>query len=671
MHETGTTNNVASKLSPFLSVIALLSACDLWPMEAKYDPLRCSPSCASGQMCFQGRCLAADSSVADVETQRDSATQDTSAPNDVALDGPTPDLLESDSAAKDGAVADGRKDGPMADLLGPDMTNPCGNGKLEPSEECDGTLLDGKDCNALGCMGGQLSCDSGCRFDKSQCAVCTCGNSAVDMGEECDETNLNGKTCASFGYTGYELACKADCTFDKSGCCGDGTLGGAEQCDGANLGGASCASLGYAGSGLICKSDCTFDKTACCGDGTVGAGEQCDGASLGGQTCQLLGFEGGTPACASDCKSFVTSGCYKCGDGVINGTEQCDGTQFGGKTCVTESWSPGTLACGPTCQFDTTNCGGVVTLAGDGTGAHLDGPALSASFYTPSGLAVDGNGDIFVTEGNAGYVRLLHNGVVSSLTGGGQGFADGAASVAQFWGPGALVVDAAGAVYVADGNNQRIRKIAGGQVSTTAGSGGYGFQNGAALSATFRYPLGVDIAANGDVYVADQRNHVIRRISGGQVTTFAGTGTAGYKDGSASVAMFNWPIGVTVAADGTVYVADETNHAIRMVSGGQVTTLAGTGVQGYQDGLAATAMFNNPRDIILDAAGKAYVSDYSNRKIRVIFNGLVSTLAGGNSGYRDGALGVAQFASPAGLGMLGSKIVVADSGNNRIRLVTP
>jgi formylglycine-generating enzyme required for sulfatase activity len=147
----------------------------------------------------------------------------------------------------------------------PDVTTTCGNNKIDTGEECDGTLLNGKTCEALGCLGGQLACDGDCRFDKTQCTGCVCGNGKIDSGEQCDGTDLGGKTCATQGFDGGALACSSTCVFVTTGCykCGDGVKNGSEQCDGTDLGGKTCATQGFGGGALTCTGSCTFSLKAC------------------------------------------------------------------------------------------------------------------------------------------------------------------------------------------------------------------------------------------------------------------------------------------------------------------------------------------------------------------------------------------------------------------------
>jgi sugar lactone lactonase YvrE len=236
---------------------------------------------------------------------------------------------------------------------------------------------------------------------------------------------------------------------------------------------------------------------------------------------------------------------------------------------------------------------------------------------------------------------------VSHLAGtlGGGGTTDGTGPTARFAQPSGVAVDTAGTIYVADTDNHTIRKVTlGGVVTTLAGLAGVsGSADGTGIAARFYHPSGVAVDGAGTVYVADERNHTIRRVApGGMVTTLAGrAGFIGSTDGAGSAARFSFPRGVAVAGAGTVYVADSSNHTIRTVTAaGVVTTLAGlAGVNGSADGTGSAARFNQPHGVAVDAAGTVYVGDKINHTIRkVTAGGLVTTLAGlaGSEGSADG-----------------------------------
>ncbi|HEV8323216.1 MAG TPA: VCBS repeat-containing protein [Myxococcota bacterium] len=202
-------------------------------------------------------------------------------------------------------------------------------------------------------------------------ATSTCGDGAIDPGEDCDGAALNGNDCTSIGmdFTGGTLACAGDCTFDTSGCtnsCGNGILDAGEACDGTMLGGADCTTLGmgFVGGTLACAADCAYDLTMCtpptnCGNGAIDPTEDCDGTSLGGETCDSVTggtLTMGTLACAGGCV-FDTSACNQCGNATAEGTELCDAADLGGADCASEGFGDGMLVCLATCDgFDTAGC---------------------------------------------------------------------------------------------------------------------------------------------------------------------------------------------------------------------------------------------------------------------------------------------------------------------------
>jgi sugar lactone lactonase YvrE len=221
-------------------------------------------------------------------------------------------------------------------------------------------------------------------------------------------------------------------------------------------------------------------------------------------------------------------------------------------------------------------------------------------------------------------------------------------------------------------------------VSTLAGSGSNGFANGTGTAASFSYPFGIAIDGSGNLYVAEQNNNRIRKITPtGVVSTYAGTGVAGYINGTASAATFSNPSGVAVDAIGNVFVADFANHKIRKITpDGIVSTFAGstTNLSGSVDGTGTSARFNNPTGIAVDASGNVFVADRVNNKIRKITpDGVVTTLAGsGNAGSTDGIGTVATFQTPSGVTVDGSgNIYVAEyninnpTTSNKIRKITP
>jgi hypothetical protein len=267
--------------------------------------------------------------------------------------------------------------------------------------------------------------------------------------------------------------------------------------------------------------------------------------------------------------------------------------------------------------------GTVSTLAGSGAVGWLDGAGTVASFNNPGGVTVDALGNIYIGDQSNNLIRkITPGGVVSTFAGTGSlGANNGNVSVATFNSPAGLVFDVAGNLYIADRLNNMIRKITpSGTVSTLAGSGLTGNVNGVGIAASFNQCSGVALDQSGNIYTTDQYNNSIRKITPlGVVTTFAGSGAQGSADGSAGAASFNRPFGLAVDYPGNVYVADEFNHLIRKITpSGVVSTIAGTGSIGATNGIGTSASFNYPDGISLDGLGNGYISETLNHKIRKI-----------------------------------------------------
>ena len=323
------------------------------------------------------------------------------------------------------------------------------------------------------------------------------------------------------------------------------------------------------------------------------------------------------------------------------------------------------LDCPGISRFIETNVQ-VTTLAGGGFG-NTNGTGLKAKFGQLRGLCVDAEGNIYVADqSNYSIRKITPAGVVTTLAGSTRGYVDGVGINAKFAGPRDVAVDIDGNVYVADAGNHRIRKITPDGVVTTFAGSTQGFADGTGVNARFRTPQGVAVDADGNVYIADYQNFKIRKITpAGVVTTLAGS-TREYADGTGANAKFVAPQGLTVDANGNVYVADGDNqgfgifdvpgldlrasHRIRKITqSGVVTTLAGSSY-GHADGAGINAMFRYPQDVAVDAAGNVYVADGANHRIRKISSsGEVITLAGSAFGFADGSGANARFAFPSGL----------------------
>lgn len=324
----------------------------------------------------------------------------------------------------------------------------------------------------------------------------------------------------------------------------------------------------------------------------------------------------------------------------------------------------------------------VKTLAGSVQG-YQDGTGAGARFNLPSGVAVDGAGTLYVTDyGNNRVRKITPLGTVSSYAGAGSaGYANGSGSAAQFNGPESVTVTPDGIAFVADVNNQRIRKIVNGVVTTVAGSSTTGSYDEIGERASFNYPTSLVVDAAGMLYVSDKGGNCIRTVApDGRVRTIAGAnnGPGGYVDSLGKYAQFAAPIGIGIDPLGNIFVADRMNQAIRKISlVPAVVAFAGNGVSGYVD----SRFYGDPNAEIAGSMGLTIdpqsgtlyaVSDFA--RIRSITpGGTVNTLAGGVRGYAEGYGADASFKfTQANLTVgQGGNIYVADGDNYRIRQITP
>ena len=319
-------------------------------------------------------------------------------------------------------------------------------------------------------------------------------------------------------------------------------------------------------------------------------------------------------------------------------------------------------------------------FSGDG------GPAISATFSVPQGLALDATGAVYIGDSNR--IRRVSNGIITTVAGNGSyGFSgDGGPATSAAIQSTGVAVDAGGNFYIADNGNARLRKVSNGIITTVAGTGRISFSGdgGLATSAALEGPYSVALDASGNIYMADSGNNRIREVSNGIITTLAGSGpsctstTCGSFSGDggpATGATLAEPNGVAVDATGNVYIADTLNNRIRKVSNGIITTVAGNGTPGFSGdgGPATAASLDRPYGVAVDADGNVYIADSSNNRIRKVANGNITTVAGNGKAAFAGDGGPATAASlnwPTVVTIdAAGNLYIADSNNNRIREV--
>ncbi len=492
---------------------------------------------------------------------------------------------------------------------------PTGGGCVDPAQvaACDG-IADGAACTLTGI--GDGTCGGGV------CELGGCGNAEVDVGELCDDGNTtSGDGCR--GDCGKVEAC-GDAIVDAGEACDDGNGNLADGCD-------ACVATTWLVNALLA--------------GAVEADE------VG------LALPGGT---AVD----------RAGNVYIADTETHRIRRVDGATGVI------TTAAGT----------GVSGFAGDG------GTATAAQIYAPGGVAVDGSGNLYIGDTVNHRVRRVDaaTGVITTIAGtGASGLTGdgGAAIAARLTNPTGVAVDGGGNVYVADTGNDCVRRIddVTGIITRVAGTGveGFGGDGGAATAAMLSGPVGVALDAAGTLYIADRANHRVRRVDGGTrvITTAAGTGAQGFggDGGPASAAPLRSPYSVAVDAAGRVSIADTFNNRIRRVdAAGIITTIAGSGGGagfGGDGGAATAADLYYPQGVAVDGPGTVYIADTINHRIRRVDDatGLISTIAGsGNEGFigDGGAAAAAPLAYPLGVAVdAGGNVFIADTSNHRIRRV--
>ena len=331
----------------------------------------------------------------------------------------------------------------------------------------------------------------------------------------------------------------------------------------------------------------------------------------------------------------------------------------------------------------------ISTIAGNHDAGYSGdgGTATAATLLSPSGIAVNAAGTIyFVDQANNRVRKVTTSGIISTVAGNGiagNSGDGGAADAASLNNPMGVAVDLAGNLYIADYGNAKIRKVhTSGIITTIAGNGaiGYSPDGTPATAAQIATPTGVTVDAAGNVYFAEQNNHVVRKVNtSGIINTVAGNRGAGFSGdgGLATDAALSYPFNVITDPSGNIYISDAGNHRIRKVNAaGNISTIAGSGTSGGYagDGGAATAaLLNNPAGIAFDGTGSLLIADLNNNCIRkVTSGGIISTIAGSTAGGFSGDDSDATAASmykPSGLAVSGDNIYFTDMGNNVVRMV--
>jgi hypothetical protein len=385
-----------------------------------------------------------------------------------------------------------------------------------------------------------------------------------------------------------------------------------------------------------------------------------------------------------------------------------------------------TTSTGAACKVSTNQTvGEIFTMAGTGNGGYNDDgqSATGADIYYPIGVAVDAAGDLFIADQDNDRIREVPCDVstltctapsgdtkqfIYTIAGTGTTTFYGndiPATGAELYYPTGTASDSAGNIYIADYDNCNVREVsATGEITAFAGipgSCGYGGDGGTATAATLNHPFRVVVDSKDDVFIADYDNCLIRKVSGGVITTVVGKSPSlacGYSGdtGAATAAELNYPDGVALDRSGNLYISDYANQVIRIVScltvtstggtctpkagetKGDIYTYAGNNTLGYgfagDGGPATSAKLYNPYDVAADASGNVYIADFNNLRVRKVnTSGIISTFAGNGSGGYQGDGGPATDTSiyyPTGVGIDGAgDILIADYDNQRIRLV--
>ena len=341
----------------------------------------------------------------------------------------------------------------------------------------------------------------------------------------------------------------------------------------------------------------------------------------------------------------------------------------------------------------------ITTIAGSGAEDDEDKLATEAFLTSPRGVAVDDHGNVYIADTENHRVRKVdaESGVIATIAGTGEegyGGDEGPATEAKLNWPTGVAVDDAGNVYIADRNNERVRRVGPeGIITTFAGTGEWGYDSdedgGPATEALLNWPADVALDGDGELYIADEYNNRIRKVDAeGTITTVAGmkrpTLEVGEEEeeeddenvgdhGPATSALLNRPSGVALDEEGNLYIADRNHQRIRKVNAeGIITTIAGMADEGFSgdEGPATSAQLDRPGGVAVDEGGYVFIADTGNNRIRQIDpDGVITTLAGGEDGGEGSAM-EGQFAAPRDVAVdSDGNLYVADTGNHQIQVI--